>query len=43
MLCREVTAVCNEHADYINASSGQNAVSNVKPSGTCNNHWALKG
>jgi hypothetical protein len=44
MLYREIIAVCSEiHTKHINTLCGQNAeFVNVKPGGTCSNHWALK-
>jgi len=45
MLYREIIAVCSEiHTNHINTLCGQNVEHlNVKPGGTYNNHWALKG
>jgi hypothetical protein len=45
MLYREINAVCSEiHTKHINTLRGQNVeLLNVKPDGTYNNHWALKG
>jgi hypothetical protein len=45
MLYREIIAVCSEiHTKHINTLCGQNVeLLNVKPGGTYNNHWALKG
>jgi len=45
MLYREIIAVCSQiHTKHINALCGQNVeLSNVKPTGTYSNQWALKG
>jgi hypothetical protein len=42
---RDIIAVCSEiHTKHINTRCGQNVeFVNVKPGGTCSNHWALKG
>jgi hypothetical protein len=45
MLCREIIAVCFQtHTKHINTLCGRNVeLLNVKTSGTCSNHWAVKG
>jgi len=45
VLYRKIIADCSEmHTKHINTLCGQNAeFLNVKPGGTCRNHWALKG
>ena len=44
MLYREIIAVCSEiHRKDMSALCGQNVeLLNVKPGGTCSDHWALK-
>jgi hypothetical protein len=45
MLYREIIAVCSEiHTKHVNTLCGQNVeFVNVKPGGTCSNHWAVEG
>jgi hypothetical protein len=45
MLYREIIALCSQiHTKHINTLCGQEAeFVNVKPGGTYNNQWALKG
>jgi hypothetical protein len=45
MLLIEIIAVCSEtHKEHINTLCGQNVeFVNVKPSGTCSDHCALRG
>ena len=45
MLYGEIIAVYSEsQTQHINTMCGQNAaLINVKTSGTCSNHWAVKG
>ena len=42
---REIIAICSEiHTKHINTPCGQNVeLLYVKPGGTYNDHWALKG
>jgi len=45
MLCREIISVCSEiHTKHIKTLCGQKVeLQNIKPGGTYNDHWALKG
>jgi len=45
MLHREIIVVCSQiRTKHINSLCGQNVeLLNVKPGGTCSNHWTLKG
>ena len=45
MLCTEMIALRPQiHTKYINTVCGQNVeLLNVKPVGTCSNHWTLNG
>jgi hypothetical protein len=45
MLYREIIADCSQiHTKHINTLFGQNVeLLNVKPGGTCSDHWALQG
>ena len=44
MLYREIMAVCSQiHITHTNTLCGQNVeLLNVKPGGTCSDHWALE-